>query len=61
MDKQIQDSQEPAESTADKPKRRWIKNIPLLILELCVLAAAIGIMYVVVTATDEVERKACLL
>ncbi len=58
MDKQIQDSQEPAESTADKPMRRWIKNIPLLILELCVLAAAIGIMYVVVTATDEVERKA---
>lgn len=38
-------------------KRKWIKNIPLLIVEVCVLFLAIGIMYVVVTTTDEVERK----
>lgn len=38
-------------------KRKWVRNIPLLIVEVCVLFLAIGIMYVVVTATDEVERK----
>ena len=38
-------------------KRKWIRNIPLLIAEVCILVVAIGIMYVVVTATDEVERK----
>ncbi|MDE6387999.1 MAG: LCP family protein [Lachnospiraceae bacterium] len=38
-------------------KRKWIKHIPLLIIEACVLIVAIGIMYVVVTATKEVERK----
>lgn len=38
-------------------RRRWIKNIPLLIAEICILVLAIGIMYVVVTTTDEVERK----
>ena len=38
-------------------KRKWVKNVPLLIVEVCVLFLAIGIMYVVVTATDEVERK----
>lgn len=38
-------------------KRKWAKNVPLLIVEVCVLFLAIGIMYVVVTATDEVERK----
>lgn len=38
-------------------KRKWIRNIPLLIAEICILVVAIGIMYVVVTATDEVERK----
>lgn len=38
-------------------KHRWIRNIPLLIAEICILMVAIGIMYVVVTATDEVERK----
>ncbi len=34
-----------------------MKSIPLLIVEICVLVVAIGIMYVVVTTTDEVERK----
>lgn len=38
-------------------KRRWMKSIPLLIAEVCVLVIAIGVMYVVVTTTDEVERK----
>lgn len=37
-------------------KRKWIKNIPLLIVEICILCLAIGIMYVVVTTTNEVER-----
>lgn len=40
-----------------RKRRRWIKNIPLLILEACILALAIGILYVVVATTDEVERK----
>lgn len=40
-----------------KQGRKWIRNFPLLIAELCVLLIAIGIMYVVVTTTDEVERK----
>lgn len=38
-------------------RRRWAKNLPLLIVEICVLFLAIGIMYVVVTATEEVDRK----
>lgn len=33
-------------------KKRWIKHIPLLILELVVLVAAIGILYVTLKATD---------
>ncbi len=45
------------EGKDSKSGRRWIRNIPLLIAELCILAVAIGIMYVVVTTTDEVERK----
>lgn len=61
MDKQIQDTQEQnnTENPADNgtKKCRWVKNIPLLIVEVCVLFLAIGIMYVVVTATEEVERK----
>lgn len=38
-------------------RHRWMKNVPLLIVEICVLVIAIGILYVVVTTTDEVERK----
>ena len=58
MDKQIQDSQEEQqnENPTDKKSRR-IKNIPLLIVEVCLLLIAVGVMYVVVTTTDEVERK----
>ena len=48
MDKQIQEAQ--------GIKRRWIKSVPLLIVEICILFLAIGIMYVVVTTTAEVER-----
>ncbi len=69
MDKQIQDSKnkdmrekkqaDGAEEQAEdhKAKRRLVKNIPLLIAEICILAAAVVILYVVVTATDEVERR----
>lgn len=69
MDKQIQDSKnkdmrekkqaDGAEEQAGdhKAKRRLVKNIPLLIAEICMLLAAVVILYVVVTATDEVERR----
>lgn len=40
-----------------REKRRWVKNIPLLIVEIIALVFAVGVMYVVVTATDEVDRK----
>lgn len=58
MDKQIQ---EPQEDTKDMKKsdakKKWVKHIPLLIVEICALVLAIGVMYVVVTATKEVDRK----
>lgn len=61
MDKQIQDSREQTQagSPADNgtARCRWVRNIPLLIVEVCVLFLAVGIMYVVVTATEEVDRK----
>lgn len=69
MDKQIQDSKNKdmrekkqadgaGEQAEDhKAKRRLVKNIPLLIAEICMLVAAVVILYVVVTATDEVERR----
>ena len=40
----------------ENKKRRWIKSIPLLVAELVVLFLAVGIMYVVVTTTSEVEH-----
>lgn len=43
--------------TGENTKRRRIRNIPLLIVEICILFLAVGIMYVVVTTTNEVERK----
>lgn len=49
MDKQEQEQQ--------GTKRRWVKSVPLLIVEVLILFLAIGILYVVVTATDRVERK----
>lgn len=61
MDKQILDSpsdnQSGNETAGNSKRRRWIKNIPLLIVEICVLLLAVGVMYVVVTATDEVGRR----
>lgn len=48
MDKQVQEAQ--------GTKRKWIKSIPLLIVEVFILFLAIGIMYVVVTTTAEVEH-----
>ena len=41
----------------DKKKRGFRGSIPLLIVEVCVLFIAIGVMYVVVTMTSEVNRK----
>ena len=48
MDKQQQEAQ--------GAKRRLIKSVPLLIAEVFILFLAIGIMYVVVTTTSEVEH-----
>ena len=53
--KQADGTEEQAED--HKAKRRLVKNIPLLIAEICMLVAAVVILYVVVTATDEVERR----
>ncbi|MCM1174646.1 MAG: LCP family protein [Blautia sp.] len=39
-------------------QKKWKLSIPLLILEVLVLAVAIGILYVVTTATNEIERTA---
>lgn len=50
---EVYDSQADGSGT----KRRWVKNVPLLIVEIVALVLAIGVMYVVVTATDEVDRK----
>ena len=41
----------------DKKKRGFRGSVPLLIVEVCVLFIAIGVMYVVVTMTGEVNRK----
>lgn len=41
----------------DKRKRGFRGSIPLLILEICVLLIAIGVMNVVVTMTSEVNHK----
>lgn len=73
MDKQTQNSQETVETgkredtqeitetgkTEDngKKKVKLIKNIPLLIAEICILLIAIGVLYVVTTTTREVDRK----
>ena len=41
----------------DKRKHGFRGNIPLLIVEICVLLIAIGVMYVVITMTSEVNHK----
>lgn len=62
MDKNTQDSQEILENEkteeTGRRKAKFVKNIPLLVAEICILLIAIGVMYVVVTATKEVDRKA---
>ena len=45
------------EEKAHEKKRRWIKSVPLLIVEICILFLATGIMYVVLTTTAEVEHR----
>ena len=45
-----------ADVRPESKKPRLIKSIPLLIVELVVLFLAVGIMYVVVTTTSEVEH-----
>ena len=62
MDKKVQDSQEmltneKTEETGRK-KVKFVKNVPLLIAEIGILLIAIGVMYIVVTTTTEVDRKA---
>lgn len=49
MDKQAEKAQ--------KKNRRLIKSVPLLIVEICILFLAVGIMYVVLTTTAEVEHR----
>ena len=39
-------------------KRGWVKSVPLLVMEICILFLAIGIMYVVLTTTAGVEHTA---
>lgn len=41
----------------DKRKHGFRGSIPLLIVEICVLLIAVGVMYVVVTMTGEVNHK----
>lgn len=41
----------------DKKKHGFRGSIPLLIVEICILCMAIGVMYVVVTMTGEVNHK----
>ena len=41
----------------DKKKHGFRGSVPLLIVEVCVLFIAIGVMYVVITMTSEVNRK----
>lgn len=54
---QAADHQTKGSGQKEGKRQRWIGNIPLLAVEICILLVAIGIMYVVVTTTDEVERK----
>lgn len=48
MDKQAEKAQ--------KKRKGLVKSVPLLIMEICILFLAIGIMYVVLTTTAEVEH-----
>lgn len=64
MDKKEQDSQEISgnentENTqnAGKKKHGIVKNVPLLIVEICVLLIAVGAMYLIIITTREVDRK----
>lgn len=41
----------------DKKKHRFLGNIPFLIVEICVLVFAVGMMAVVITMTEEVEHR----
>lgn len=41
----------------DKRKRGFRGGKPLLIIEICVLLIAVGVMYLVVTMTGEVNHK----
>jgi LCP family protein required for cell wall assembly len=58
MSKDMQDSQQDAvQDSKGTQKNRIIKNIPLFILEIVLLVLAIGVLYVVMTTTGEVNRK----
>lgn len=64
MDEQNQNSQvenaevseNTEENTSGKKKWSWKRNVPLFVVEILVLVAAIGVLYVITTTTNEIER-----
>lgn len=56
----IEDSERTEEQVSSErsvpPKKNWKLNIPLFIIEFLVLLASIGVLYVIMTTTSEVER-----
>ncbi len=53
----ITNQEQPGVEDKGKKKRKWIRSLPLLIAEICILLISVAVMYVVVTTTDEVEHK----
>lgn len=54
---QITDQRQSGVEDKGEKKRKWIRSLPLLIAEICILLISVAVMYVVVTTTDEVEHK----
>ncbi len=54
---QITDQRQSGVEDKGEKKRKWIRSLPLLIAEICILLISVVVMYVVVTTTDEVEHK----
>ncbi len=53
----ITNQEQPGVEDKGEKKRKWIRSLPLLIAEICILLISVAVMYVVVTTTDEVEHK----
>ena len=53
----ITNQEQPGVEDKGKKKRKWIRSLPLLIAEICILLISVAVMYVVVTTTDDVEHK----